>query len=82
MLEVVLGMGAELPSLGGRVVGVWLSAQICHVGFRWQGVMKGEEAQCSLAAGEGNMNSILFTCAPFSRLFSFFVLLLCIFSKP
>lgn len=57
-------MGAELPFLGGRVVGVWLLAQICHVGFRWQGGMKGEEAQCCLAAGKGNMNDILFTHSP------------------
>lgn len=57
-------MGAELPFLGGRVVGVWLLAQICHVGFRWQGGMKGEEARCCLAAGNGNMNDILFTHSP------------------
>lgn len=57
-------MGAELPFLGGRVVGVWLPAQIFHVGFRWQGGMKGEEAHCALAAGKGNMDSILFTRCP------------------
>lgn len=63
VLKVVLGMGAELPFLGGRIVGVWLSAQICHVGFRWQGGMKAEEAHCSLNVGKGNMKIILFTCS-------------------
>lgn len=73
MLEVVLAMGAELPFLGGRVVGVWLPAQICHVGFRWQGGMKGEEAHCALAAGKGHMNCILFTSS-LSRPVLFFFL--------
>lgn len=55
VFELVLGNGF-------RLMGVWLSAQICHVGFRWQGVLKAEEAHRSLADGKGSMKSSLSPC--------------------
>lgn len=66
VFELVLGMGL-------RLMGVWLSAQKCHVGFRWQGVLKAEGARRSLAAGKGSMKSALSPCL------DLYFYLLCIF---
>lgn len=79
-LGLTVGIRCVVQNCPFRVVELllWLSSQICHVGFRWHSIMKAEEAHWSLLLVRGTWSPHVFLCMIHKHEFILFPCLLVI----